>query len=903
MNPVTPILQDIRTNYSVFEKDQVLTHDQLNTVAEYFEDQTRLTRIKLLGVGILCGLRVSVKGTTVTVSKGAGVTTDGDLLFFKDDTLFDQFKVYDDSNPKYAPFAAALKKKVFQLMPKVPAKERDRLAVDLSEFKAKSGGVLDDMAAVLFMEGYVKDEDLCTGTDCDNLGQNFINTVKLLVMDKKSAEALNKTIPTSDLAAHLLTEVVADRPLLPAGLDSTAKLIAVYRASCLNIHNNLITEFAKLDAKLWASLGDRVPPDTAAKWAANLNTIKGLFGANDAGVQYYYDFLKDVAETYNSFRRLLFGDTTWCCPDQDSFPKHLLLGNLVSDGSEPPPNRTGFYPSPMVSRTVEQLSHAAFLAQKLNALIQTFALPASNAVRITPSRFEEACLEERAIPYYYPFKDANPIQQHWSYLLHQEGRDVWNYSYHAAAYKAQGGAARPLAAQIGCYPFFRIEGHLNQPVATVQASIEAEIKTSNLPFVVQAVHLGTEKGKVVKRPGIRYSDLHGFHQILRTDLSYQLEDAKTFSTHYAAQVNKLTTDDVDELPQVKNIVAQKEQAIRGGVDAARNILTQDYSKYNAVAWKPGVIDTVTAAAEFKQNLGKVTRTEYSTPFDSLIVTRHADWLNWLDLILQNKDDKETEKLLFSNFQLLHPGLEHFGGVIRGGTFVLVYDGNNKVVADFMLPYHCCEAAPEVQPHEPALPAPQPPFKQPGVIEGGITILPTFDKYLGSRLDIFTRNVIDPRINVQKDYFNFFKESMTTVANVFGSAGPGKTKAGESRFNDPVLEVSMNEADAKQRKVDLYKQKANDSNLPKEQRDKYAAQSKEAEADLVKSIQEATIYMSEANIDVSFGSEGYQAVMQVAGSIGRISDQKARGSLQSGFTTLQKQTGNAGLKLLIGLMGP
>lgn len=903
MNPVIPILQDIRTNYSVFEKDQVLTHDQLNTVAEYFEDQTRLTRTKLLGVGIVCGLRVSVKGATVTVSKGAGVTTDGDLLFFKDDTVFDQFKPYDESNPKYTPFSAALKKKVYQLMPKVPAKERDPQAIDLSEFKSKGGGVLDDMAAVLFMEGYVKDEDLCTGTDCDNLGQNFINTIKLLVMDKKSAEALNQTIPTSDLAARLLTEVVADRPLLPAGLDSTNKLIAIYRASCLNIHNKLTAEFAKLDTQIWTSLGERFPSDTAAKWATNLTTIKGLFGANDSRVQYYYDFLKDVVETYNCFRRLLFGDSTWCCPDQDSFPKHLLLGNVVSDGSDPQPNRTGFYPSPMVSWTVEQLNHAAFLAQKVNALIQTFAVPASTAVRITPSRFEDVCLEERAIPYYYPVSNVNPIQQRWSYRLHQQGMDVWNYSYHAAAYKAQGGAANPLATQMGCYSFFRIEGHLHQAVSTVQATIEAEIKSRNLPFVVRTVFLGTDSAKVVKPPGIRYSYLHSFHQILRNDLSYQLDDVKTFSADYAQKVGddkQLNDTYVTDLSAKRKTATEKNQTISDKVAAAQKGLNQSYAEYRtgAVDWKAGMGDTMKTAAEFKQDLGKVTKTEHTTPFDSLLATKHADWLGWLDIIIKHNEDKETEKLLFPIFQGVHPGLEHFAGVVRGGTFVLVYDDSKKVVADFMLPYHCCEPVPEVQPTEPTLPH-KPPFLPPLVFKEGITLVPAYDQYIDLRLQSFAKDVIDPKINVQKDYFNFFKDSMTTVAGVFSGAD-GRMKAAETKFTDPELQAILDEANAKQVKIDVYKEKAKEAPPASDTRKNYEDAAKVAEADLVKSIASGARYISDANINVSAGSEGFNAMTLILGAVGKIADPGARTSMTKELKGLKDKTNNAGLKVILSI---
>lgn len=98
-----------------------------------------------------------------------------------------------------------------------------------------------------------------------------------------------------------------------------------------------------------------------------------------------------------------------------------------------------------------------------------------------------------------------------------------------------------------------------------------------------------------------------------------------------------------------------------------------------------------------------------------------------DLILPTDTDEELEcvlnQLSFDTFCADHPGLEHFGGVPKGGTFVLVYsdmidtnvgndfifDPNNSnnilisvdkaakrcIVADFCLPYSCFKA-PQVQ---------------------------------------------------------------------------------------------------------------------------------------------------------------------------------------------------------------
>src|SRR5512135_2693680 len=107
--------------------------------------------------------------------------------------------------------------------------------------------------------------------------------------------------------------------------------------------------------------------------------------------------------------------------------------------------------------------------------------------------------------------------------------DAYNYSYNAGAYNAQGGAAAPFSAQISRYPFFRIEGHLGQNVSAALTSLENIIKDKNLPVAVRTVMLETDRTKVVKPPGIRYTDLHRLHYMLRQDVVHQLEDVAEFS--------------------------------------------------------------------------------------------------------------------------------------------------------------------------------------------------------------------------------------------------------------------------------------------------------------------------------------------------------------------------------------
>ncbi|MGK7926394.1 MAG: hypothetical protein AB4290_14345 [Spirulina sp.] len=523
MTAALKILEKITTGYTIFEKDQVLTEKQLNGITNYLNDETRLTRVNVLGVGIISGLRVSVQSDVVTVTKGVGITTDGDLLYYGNDTSFDRFLEYNKSYPKYAPLylggdTSGDMIPVYELIRQEVTDDPRSPIFSLPDFTAQTGKELQEMVAVLLMESYVNDPDLCTGTDCDNLGQDCINTLKLLLVDKTSLNLLKPAIATPDEAFSQLNEIVADRPLISQSINSLSELADVYRTVCTTIHDRLLVELPKVYLYCQTFLADVFPFDPTDDWRTRLIEIQNV-ASSDLGIQYYYDFLKDMVETYNQFRDLLFGDRTWCCPEIDRFPKHLLLGTLDPD-SDPDENRTAFYPSPAMSQTTESRNHAKFLARKLDVLMQTFQVPAISddaPIRITPSLLEDRPLEERAIPYYYQASETNPIHKSWNYSLSQRQMDTRNYSYHAATYGATGAAANPLTSQIGRFSFFRIEGYLGQSLETVVSAIYNAIYSSNLPFSVIFAQLGGQPsppGEADENGRIPFNNLISQHSSL-----------------------------------------------------------------------------------------------------------------------------------------------------------------------------------------------------------------------------------------------------------------------------------------------------------------------------------------------------------------------------------------------------
>ena len=73
-------MSQLINNYPIFEGSQVLTSDQLNQLGAYLDQQNRLTRSKLIGMGIACGLKILPFPNGLRISMGLGVTSEGFLI-------------------------------------------------------------------------------------------------------------------------------------------------------------------------------------------------------------------------------------------------------------------------------------------------------------------------------------------------------------------------------------------------------------------------------------------------------------------------------------------------------------------------------------------------------------------------------------------------------------------------------------------------------------------------------------------------------------------------------------------------------------------------------------------------------------------------------------------------------
>lgn len=902
-------LETLADHYTVFEPDQVLTHGQLNSVSDFWGDQVRLSRVALSGAGLATGLHVSREGSGVRVTRGFGTSTDGDLMVLPADTLYDRFRPYDTTAPVYRPFyrgtaADGTPTDMIALQELVPAGESDVLAQPLASLP----GPLADRAVLMLMESVVNDPDMCSGTDCDNLGRDALHRVRMLLVRRSDAQVLLDRLPLrpASEAAQALPALAMRRPALGRDIVNTAQLAARYRDSARASLEDLQRALPSLNANCPEVLADMFGADPTPRWLGALASLSTQFAGTASGLQNCHAFVKDLIDQWNALREALLSDDAVPLPAVAAFPKHLLLGAIA----EPREQRTGLYPSPLDARAREHSAHARFHAWKFDALLASFQLPTDTAVRVTPSLSELHALEERAIPWYYRLLETTPIHAAWSFRLSSRHHEGHNLGYRAAAWASTARARDPLAFSVAPNDFFRIEGHLGRPAETVAGELRQLVAERNLPFQVQAVLVHTQPDRIRVRPPVRYTPLHTLHYLFRQDVSYRLAEGANFAQSQLEDVTEavdkrliLGTTDAGT-PVIGTMRAASDAVAFANQAAAPVLARQSYSAYRAAAngaegtaWRNSYATSLQSMGQARNSLGHLSRTDYVSPFDSLISSRQPLWIDWLDTLILDKDRQADARLLFSQFVQDHPGIDHLGGVWRGGTFVLVYDDQGRVVGDFTLPYPAAEAdAPE--PAEPPLPPPPPrpprppspspsPSPSPPSGPGGLPQMHFGTRYV-KPLDLVVKEQVDlERVVLHKDLElqSARIEGLVKGAFVPSNAVDPKQRGVAGLTGDLYLDHQAAEMTHQRERVKDLQEMLVQPGLPNDVRTQIGRDLDRAQLDLAEALGGVASQMVTAGVDV--GSAAGKALAQsMASSMASIQSPAAKTQVDTRLATAQ-----------------
>jgi len=536
--------------YSRFVKDQVLTEVQLNEIIDFFEDQHRLTRTCLIGSGIVCGLEAQKSSSAVTLSPGAAITTDGDLLKMerKEYTHFVEYSMPDDGLYQPFLFKKGSQEKAVKLYRLLTEEDKEGVTSGQVQRIDRLDSTISNWVALLYLEYYRKKPEKCTPTHCDNMGQRQVAKPMLLAISKGD---LDKVIHRDDdpsrsddlyLKYHEAFEKYFNFPQLRAKrvilnksiTKSPLTLAGAYFHTAKNGSLPLATAIEEL-YKAFRFLIDR---DNSI----NINQLKQRLldnlnkAENAMHAQYTYDHYKDLVAAYNDLRDTLYRAGMECCPSVYAFPKHIMLGEPnIEYQPLPPAYRHRFYPSPLVSHKPDAISRSVSMMKRLELMILQFEPGEVNTIRITPSGDYDKPLEDRAIPFYYG--KPKELSKQWNHSRSLQSREKDNLSFHANKYDppVPDASLNPLDYDIDGFNFFRVEGHIGKNFRTVMRELDKLKEEKGIPIDLVAVRLGDVKLSDINLEDFEahFEDLNTILQAFQAEISCLLGDGSRFFSGFS----------------------------------------------------------------------------------------------------------------------------------------------------------------------------------------------------------------------------------------------------------------------------------------------------------------------------------------------------------------------------------
>lgn len=559
--------------YPHFEANQVLTNSQLNQIFDYLDEQERLTRANLIGIGIECGLEINTeingKDITIHLEKGCGVTSAGYLIVEPVNVNHVAYQDYvlplevDYPPFKYTDNGILKQYQLWELFP--DGQKNTKPLGTVSNFLA-------DKAVILFLE--LKKEGLrnCSSNNCDDKGEEVSAAVKPLLIKLSDlskiiakANQLGSEFTFTDVEAALssrlhLPDIRVPRHFVPIANTVTSNQVL---AAFLQVFQNEKLAFNTGNALSAAYqafrplLLETYPDDPFKIFAKKFGALDKI-PANTSQVrflQYYCDFFDDIIQAYDEFRWKGVSFMCACCPPEALFPRHLMLGaaqpaTAQSSGIY----RHHFMPSAAISDCEDKSKEVLQLFIRLVEMVNHFTdnpTPPdfSNKeiarklmpLRITPSKLSDAPISEKAIPYYYLQSGTTPLYRYWSIEKTQRNRANQNMSFRSDEYlpKAPSFITNPLQYNLEPFNFLRIEGHLGKNFKNVMSTLLGMKMKYHLPVEFIALRTGEFDARMtvdLSKEECRFEDLEALYDALRDELVCSL--GKTLASFYNKKVDK-----------------------------------------------------------------------------------------------------------------------------------------------------------------------------------------------------------------------------------------------------------------------------------------------------------------------------------------------------------------------------
>ncbi len=522
---------DYLSYYPQFESNQVLTSTHLNELRRYLDEQIRLTRAQLNGVGIACGLTFEIADDqqSVRVYEGFGVSSEGYLICLKGEfppensnhaspggfSDYIKCRTYKDpSSDLYwstGSEAAPVDMPILELLTKVDAEQLVLDGTDIKDIHDITPSDFSNKVLVLYLEQNDIALKTCAGKDCDNKGSKRYLTARLLLIDREARAEINKSNPAEIVMTGLDGMLIRQPFPIPIGVPRLIRgLEGVTTLQKITTYSEIADGYAASIAVVQNNLADAIE-DAFEAYAPFLGlTERGISRIGDlrgfnfppSHVQYGHDLLKDIARGLNEFTLAAYELKRDCCNDSYNFPRHLMLGTAIRDS-----NTNNFYHDKyrnyfvnfaMTADQDRRLRMTQLLFQRIILQIKAFIrtppnnLAADSSARMVPSMEDAYPVGKGTIPDYYRSGQIKDLQFVWDPEKTINGQEGLVLSFNLQTAFPHFALKPPFGYDIDRYPFLRVQNMIGLNVKTAEAALRKSMVQNNLPFQVVSVMLGDQ---------------------------------------------------------------------------------------------------------------------------------------------------------------------------------------------------------------------------------------------------------------------------------------------------------------------------------------------------------------------------------------------------------------------------
>jgi PKD repeat protein len=666
------------TLYPVFKQGQQLKSSSLTGIVDFTRLEEQDTRVYLEGSGIFYGLAVEWNAAdgTLRLSPGTAVTSDGQLFSLEKEIIYNGIiKDVDVSLMKRTVSVMALSTNgeehddfVNRIAGNDPTEYLLILAVRSSESTKPSclyGYKNNESEMLLEVEAALVDKNAFKQEELDAW---FI---------KDTAEAGDKD-PVINRFGYLKKEDFisferfTDQETLSNGFREVCEAAEQGIGDAYNQLFELVKDKLSLSNNPFTNL------------AANLQSLRTNL-SDSRLLPFVYDYYRDLIATYKEFVTTDVFSFLSSIPEKDRFRGYIALGSIRTRSGqqlEEVNYRMGLYRPPFADLSINALEKPLLLMKRMIYLVSNFSAEGvlQFNVKFTPDAGLNKALSDRSIPFYY--KEPVSLSKVWNASLTRNHR---TFSIPGITDEQD---RKYFLSDIDPYKFYRIKGHIGESIQATQEAILEQRSRLHLPFDLRILYLGSDEdmNELIRERSAGFSDLRVMLEKIVNDIRCMRRCSDQFEEFIFK--GKFNRDDIGSMFEMLVVLFQGQ--------------TLEELIKKTCGGKDGLCEDVVCCTAQLTSLYAVYE-EY--------VRRKTEL---------------ADNLLFHRFAMSHPGLEHSGGVPRGGTLVLVCARrdvnrlsenkkavlmklmlssdteknaeaksmaeellNYEVVADFCLPYICC----------------------------------------------------------------------------------------------------------------------------------------------------------------------------------------------------------------------